>query len=371
MVWSEVVLGKVVTLQRGYDLTEEDRVAGTVPVVTSSGITGRHDKAHAKGPGVVIGRYGTLGEAYYLRTDFWPHNTTLFAKDFHGNNPLFVYYLLKSLHLGRHNSASSVPGVNRNTLHTLKVRVPDRPVQERIAELLGALDDKIECNRTINHTLEQMAQTLYKHWFVAADGNGTRPFTNYIALDPPTQIRKGEVVPYVDMKALAVHSMSVGSISKRPYTSGSRFLNGDTLLARITPCLENGKTAFVDFLEDGQAGFGSTEFIVLRAKSGVNPYFAYCTARDDSFRALAIKSMVGSSGRQRVRADAFERFLVLEPTPEKMTAFENTVGPWFRQIRTHSAENSILVHTRDYLLPKLLSGEIEIKAAEAEVKAVA
>jgi type I restriction enzyme S subunit len=122
--WQECNLGDVVTLQRGYDLTQRDRRDGSIPVVSSSGISGYHDTAKVKGPGVVTGRYGTLGEVFYIEEDFWPHNTTLFVKDFKGNHPRFISYFLYMLNFAYQNAAGAVPGINRNALHLLPVKIP-------------------------------------------------------------------------------------------------------------------------------------------------------------------------------------------------------------------------------------------------------
>src|SRR5689334_17809685 len=115
--WNEHELGEVITLQRGFDLPTQDRNAGNVPIVSSSGITGVHNEAKVKGPGVVTGRYGTIGQVFYVKQDFWPLNTTLYVKDFKGNDPLFVSFLLRTIDFEAHSDKSSVPGVNRNHLH--------------------------------------------------------------------------------------------------------------------------------------------------------------------------------------------------------------------------------------------------------------
>nr|MDQ2831421.1 restriction endonuclease subunit S [Chloroflexota bacterium] len=179
--WRNVQLGEVLTLQRGFDLPTQDREPGDVPIVSSSGISGQHSKAKVAGPGVVTGRYGTIGRVYYIREDFWPLNTTLYVKDFKGNDPLFVSYLLRTIDFHAHNDKSSVPGVNRNHLHTVPVRVPPLPEQRAIAAILGALDDKIELNRRMNRTLEAMARAIFASWFVDFDPvrakmEGRQPF---------------------------------------------------------------------------------------------------------------------------------------------------------------------------------------------------
>lgn len=134
------LLGDVATLQRGFDLPYRLRKPGHVPVVTSSGFEGRHNVPRVKGPGVVTGRYGTIGRVFYIAEDFWPLNTTLYVKDFHGNDPLFISYLLRTIDFHTHSGKSGVPGVNRNDLHTLEVIVPGLPEQKRIATILADAD---------------------------------------------------------------------------------------------------------------------------------------------------------------------------------------------------------------------------------------
>ncbi|OFT90877.1 restriction endonuclease subunit S [Brevibacterium sp. HMSC24B04] len=164
--WRDVTLGDVCELKRGYDLPNGSRKDGRIPVVSSSGPTGRHDEAKVSAPGVVTGRYGTLGQVFYLAEDFWPLNTSLYVRDFKGNDPRFVAVLLRSLDLARYDGAAAVPGLNRNHLHTLPVRVPDLPVQSVIAQVNRVFDDLIENNRRRVEVLEEMARAIYREWFV-------------------------------------------------------------------------------------------------------------------------------------------------------------------------------------------------------------
>ena len=164
--WREVPLGEVIELKRGYDLPKRKRVSGSVPLVSSSGISDYHAESKVRGPGVVTGRYGTLGQVYFLRDDFWPLNTTLYVRDFKGNDPRFIAYFLESLDFSAYSDKAAVPGVNRNHLHQASVRVPPLPEQRAIAHVLGTLDDKIELSRRMNETLEAMARALFKSWFV-------------------------------------------------------------------------------------------------------------------------------------------------------------------------------------------------------------
>lgn len=167
--WKELNLGDVIELKRGYDLPKGKRSVGMVPIVSSSGISDFHSESMVKGPGVVTGRYGTIGEVFYIDGDFWPLNTTLYVCDFKGSDPRFISYFLRTLDFQAYSDKGAVPGINRNHLHTAKIRIPTLPVQKAIARVLDALDSKIDLNRRTNQTLEAMAQAIFKSWFVDFD----------------------------------------------------------------------------------------------------------------------------------------------------------------------------------------------------------
>ena len=151
--WKETILGEVVTLKRGYDLPQHKRESGAIPIFSSSGISGTHSVAMVKGPGVITGRYGTIGEVFYSPGSYWPLNTTLYVEDFHGNDPGFIYYFLKCINWQQFLSASAVPGINRNTVHKEPVTIPDLLTQRKIASIFQSLDEKIGCNKKINDNL--------------------------------------------------------------------------------------------------------------------------------------------------------------------------------------------------------------------------
>jgi type I restriction enzyme S subunit len=271
-----------------------------------------------------------------------------------------------------HAQASQGSTVNRILLTELgnyPIRVPPLPVQRRIADILGALDDKIELNRRMNETLEEMAQTLYYRLFDGAVGGDGVHLDELVNIKPRMPVPDDEVLTYVGMADVERNRMSVTDYGEKEYTSGRRFINGDTLMARITPSLENGKTAFVDFLEEGEMAFGSTEFTVMRAEEGTSPYFVYCCARDDDFRDYAISTMTGSSGRQRVQENLLGDYAFDGYSQEDMATFHESAAPLFKLISSNTEENRTLAETRDYLLPKLISGEIEVGAAEEVVEA--
>ena len=165
--WHTVPLGEVVTFQRGFDLPQRERRNGSIPIVSSSGITGFHDIAMVQPPGVVTGRYGTIGELFYVPEPFWPLNTTLYVRDFHGNDPRFVYYHLQRFDFATFSGKSGVPGVNRNDLHTETIFLPiDISEQRAIAEalsdvdgLLAALDRLIAKKRDLKQAAMQQLLT--------------------------------------------------------------------------------------------------------------------------------------------------------------------------------------------------------------------
>ncbi len=182
------------------------------------------------------------------------------------------------------------------------------------------------------------------------------PLPEAIEVNPPRPLRKGEVAPYLDMANMPTLGHSPDVVVDRAFGSGMRFVNGDTLVARITPCLENGKTAYVDFLASGQVGWGSTEYIVLRPKPPLPEEFAYCLARSPEFRDFAIQSMTGSSGRQRVPAESLYHFHVLAAPKLVAELFGHFTKSLFARVSTATKETRVLADLRDTLLPKLISG---------------
>jgi type I restriction enzyme S subunit len=151
----------------------------------------------------------------------------------------------------------------------------------------------------------------------------------------------------------------------REFGSGMRFRNGDALLARITPCLENGKAAYVDYLADGEVGWGSTEFIVLRATPPLPKPLAYLLTRQQDFRKHAIRSMTGTSGRQRAQETAIGQYRIAVADTSIYSALGEFLGAFFAKIKSNANENKTLAETRDYLLPKFMSGQMRVREAEA------
>ena len=376
MSWQDCLLGDVVTLKRGHDLPEKKRKPGNVPVVSSSGITGFHNEFKAGPPGVVTGRYGTLGEVFFVEEPYWPLNTALYAIDFKGNNPRFVAYLLRNTLRNYKSEKAAVPGVDRNVLHTLKVRAPEPNEQAAVVSFLSDYDELIEINRRRIALLDKAARLLYREWFVhyrfpghehvtivdgIPDGWENLTASEAFEVNPKTPRNDDRTIAYFPMASLSESGMlvDVGRLELREKSTSVRFQNGDTLFARITPCLENGKTGFVQQLASGEIACGSTEFIVLRGRK-VSNYFVYLTARQPGFRENAIRSMIGSSGRQRVQPNCFDRYLVPIPPTLLATLFDEAVEPMFEQVNRLDQQNQKLAQARDLLLPRLIKGEIAV-----------
>lgn len=188
--------------------------------------------------------------------------------------------------------------------------------------------------------------------------------SDYAYLNPRRVLLKSQIARSIDMSQLSTNGTFPSGWDMKPYNSGMRFTNGDTLLARITPCLENGKTAFIDFLDKDEVAFGSTEYIVLAPKTGVPPEMLYCLARYPAFVDYAVKNMNGSSGRQRVSAETIGQFQLPKLDEQSLATFREATTPMFLKMRYNSFENIRLAELRDTLLPKLMSGKIDVPAIQ-------
>ena len=319
----------------------------------------------------------------------------------------FAYYLtqweeVRNYAIGQMTGTSGRQRVPVDCLNHLEIPLPPLPRQRAIAHVLGTLDDKIELNRRMNETLEEMARALFKSWFVdfepvrakmegrwrrgesllglpaelydlfpgrlvgsevgeVPEGWEVRALGDVVELNPREPMKKGIAAPYLDMAALPISGPSPDEAVLREFRSGTRFRNGDTLLARITPCLENGKTAFVQSLPEDTVGWGSTEFIVMRARPPIPPAYPHLLARDGAFREHAIRSMTGTSGRQRVQVDALASYLVPFPPADTWAKFSSLISPIFASIETTRKESRSLAAQRDGLLPRLVSERIIVK----------
>ena len=302
-------------------------------------------------------------------------------------DPLFLFYALQSEfgqgELQARATGTTVSGIKQSELRKVRLPMFALPIQQRIGRILSAYDELMQINRQRIRILEDMSKTLYREWFIefrfprnekiqrvtSSIGNIPKGWEvkcvpECVSINPRVVIPRDGEKPFVPMGCLANDSMLITDIECRAGNSGAKFQNGDTLFARITPCLENGKTGFVQFLSDAQSvAFGSTEFIVLRSNT-LTPEFVYLLARSEAFRGVAIKSMTGASGRQRVQERCFDDFKIAHPPRALLDRFSAIVAPSFRMIQRLHLQIQNLRRTRDLLLPRLLSGQVEIKTEE-------
>ena len=405
--WAERPLGDVITLQRGFDLPSQKRKPGKVPIVSSSGISDYHSEVGVKGPGVVTGRYGTIGQVFLIKEDYWPLNTTLWVKDFHGNDPHFASYLLRTVDFQSCSDKSSVPGVNRNDLHRIPVLLPPLAEQKAIAAVLGALDDKIELNRRMNATLEAMARALFQSWFVDFDPvraklDGRPP----ASLDPAT----AALFPASFQDSEAGHIpkawtiQSVGDVvdcvgGGTPSTAEPKYWEGGThhwttpkdfssLQAPILLDTDRKLTdAGIAKISSGLLPAGTlllssrapVGYLAIAAMPvGINQGFIAmkCNERASNFFMLnwcqtnmaEIESRATGTTFAEISKQNFRPIRVVLPPKELIAAFTAKVAPLYAQITANLHQSRTLATLRDTLLPKLLSGELSVDHLMAPAK---
>jgi type I restriction enzyme S subunit len=395
-----------------------DMDSGRVLFQSASKINQRARQRITKGIGapgdILLSHKGTVGKVAIVPDDAPPFvcspQTTFWrTRDQQRLDRKYLYAFLRSpifqaQLLTRAGETDMAPYVSLTSQRGLSVTLPPIDIQRGIAHILGTLDDKIELNHRMNETLEALARAIFKSWFVDFDpvhakiegrwrkgqalpglpahlyglfpdrltksklgeipkGWEVTSLPELIEVNPFRALRKDEIAPYLDMASMPTKGHAAERVVERPFGSGMRFINGDTLVARITPCLENGKTAFVDFLSNGQVGWGSTEYIVLRPKASLPSEYAYCLAKSEGFREFAIQSMTGSSGRQRVPAESLSNLFLPAASGPVFVSFGRIVRPLFTRAALGIRECRTLAIMRDSLLPKLISGKMRVKGA--------
>lgn len=406
--WSETTIGAQILLQRGFDITKAEQRDGSVPVVSSGGVSSYHDTPMVQGPGVVLGRKGTLGTVFYVSQEYWPHDTTLWVKDFKGNVPRFVYYFFKSMsaELLALDNATANPALNRNHVHPIRVSWPSVPVQHRIVDVLGALDDKIELSRIVNRDLEALAAGIFKSWFVDFDpvtakrdgkapvgvpAEANRLFPSHFEDSELGPIpRDWHIAKLGDLAELNAASLSVKAIPSEIryveisdvhrgdvdnftiYARGSEpsrarriVRDGDTVVSAVRP--ERG--AYFLCLKPPLNLIVSTGFVVLTPHPD-RWALVYCAATSDD--ALDYYELHAEGGAYpAIRPEVVDSLrLALPPDDAICESFSAIVNPLLTYAHANRVEAKKLADLRDALLPSLLSGEIVLKAAEKAVAEV-
>lgn len=350
--WHEIALGNVVTLQRGFDLPSRERVDGPFPIVSSSGITGRHVVAKADPPGVVIGRYGSLGLVHWVTESYWPLNTSLWVKDFKGNDPRYVSYLLRTANVDS-STASAVPGVNRNHLHQLSVCVPSVGTQKRIAALLTAFDDLIEINERRIELLKDLARSLYREWFsrFRFPGHGPAMVDSPLGLIP----RGWEVVRLDDIVSLR-YGKALPAKVRRP--GSNAVVSSAGIIGEHDESLvpgpgvvvgRKGNVGSVWWVDEPFFPIDTTFYVETDAPLGL----VYWQLQDLAF----IDSHAAVPGLSRTQANGL---LVLRPPESLAEQFDAAHREYFSTMAVLRDQCRALAKTRDLLLPRLVTGQLDI-----------
>ena len=276
----------------------------------------------------------------------------------------FVYFYLTQTELidflqgVAEQSVSAYPSLKSSDIEDLEIVLPSLAEQKRIASILSSLDNKIALNVRINHNLEEQVQDRFNALIAGDNGAGYCQLSDIIDVNPTRKLSKNAIARCVEMSYLSTNGSFPLGWEFKAYNGGMKFINGDTIMARITPCLENGKVAYVNFLDSNEVGFGSTEYIVLRSKEGVPMELSYFLARNPEFVEYAVKNMNGSSGRQRVSGDSIAKYIIPVMTSDSIQSFSKIARASMAIIRKNCFENRSLVQTRDTLLSALMRCEL-------------
>ncbi len=377
MTWDSMPLGEFVTLKRGYDLPSSLRVDGPVPVVSSSGVTGRHDVAKVKGPGVVTGRYGTLGEVFFIDEDFWPLNTALYVCDFQGNDPGFAAYFLESVLRNTDSNKAAVPGVNRNDLHALTVRTTrDVEEQKAIASVVRTYDDLIENNRRRIRLLEQAARLLHEEWFVRLRFPGhTRANLN---TGTPAAWARKRISDLCD---------TVGGGT--PSTKAPEYWDGD--VTWVVPSdvtnndclvlLDSGRKITERGLRESSAKMVPAGTILMTSRASVgffalmdrevatNQGFINIIPHDERMRMYLLFNLMSRVAEIRGNAKGttypeiskgrFRAMDIVIPEAALLQKFSDTTSDIVRQVGLLKRSTLQLLQARDLLLPRLMNAQLE------------
>ena len=404
--WKTGPLGDFVELKRGYDLPSSERQDGAIPIISSSGPAGYHSEARVEPPGVVTGRYGTLGEVFYVRQPFWPLNTTLYVRDFKGNDPRFVAYFFRGFNFEEFSDKAAVPGINRNHVHLKVVRFPPPDEQRAISRVLGALDDKIDLNRQMNETLDEVARGMFRSWFVDFDPVRARAEGQAVAgisaetaeLFPARLARgaRGELPQGWSMRSLSELTSKIGSGAtprggEAVYVeTGTALIRSQNVydarfdwagLARITDEAAAQLSGVSVQRDDVLLNITGASFLrtcvvdpealparvnqhvaIVRARAGIPPRYLHLWLLRPETKAY-LAGMDAGGSRQAITKGHIESVPVLYPGDHLLARFAELTAPYFARIEANCKENRMLAALRDSLLPRLLSGELTLSSA--------
>ena len=375
MTWTAKPLGDVLTFQRGFDITKADQSPGPFWVISSSGPNSKHNQFKVKGPGVVIGRKGTLGTAFYSAADYWPHDTTLWVKDFHGNDQRFAYYFVQTMGFEKFDVGASNPTLNRSHIHVLPVRWPDSlGTQRRIASILCAYDDLIENNTRRIAILEEMARRIYEEWFVRfrfPGHEGVRMVESELGLVPESWSVQG-LYDVADLtygfpfksNLFKEGGEGLGVIRIRDtrddYTATRttedvdlkyRVADGDILVG-MDGAFHMGRWA-------GGVAWLNQRVVRLRPKARIPRSWLFWVTEEP---IKTLEATIVGTTVAHLSARDLKEMRVLVPSKAVLEAAGSVLEPMSDLELTLKKKNAVLRVTRDLLLPKLISGELDVSA---------
>lgn len=406
--WHDTTIGKFISLQRGYDLTNSERTNGNFPVMGAAGRNGFHGEYKITGPGVIVGRSGgSYGKVHWAYENFWPHNTAMFVKDFKGNDPRFTYYFLKNIDFSSLNSGSAQPSLNRNYVYPIKIRIPSIFQQKQIAKVLSNLDAKIEVNDKINAELEAMAKLIYDYWFVQFDfpnvngkpyksSGGKMVYNKELKLEIPKGWDSSSMADWIKndangawgqsepsgnytIKVNCIRGADFPSLDGfKPNISPIRFihenkthkiLKSNDLIVEISggsPTQSTGRISFVteETFKRYEAPLICANFCkAVRLKNPKNLYNFYYIWKEAFEQGNMFNYEGKTSGiRNLLFSSLVESFKVPIPNPDLVEKFYEFMKPIQNQKQQNLLENQKLADLRDWLLPMLMNGQVTVKS---------
>ena len=372
MKWERKSLTDFVWFQRGFDLPKDKFVIGEFPVVGSTSILGYHTEAKVKAPGIVTGRSGTIGQFQFLRTDFWPHNTSLWVKDFKGNDERFAYYLLHTLDFISLNGGGAVPSLNRNFLSSVNVKIPPLPTQRKIATILSAYDDLIENNLKRIKLLEESIRTHYKILMCQNGGSwelqkieDAYEFSNGYAFYKNGYSEEGKTV--IDLGNISESSNLIMTgkekyVSELLYDDKKKFHlhKYDVIVAMTDMTSRLGILAKVALIDDSNKYILNQRVGRLRSRiSYIDHCFLYASLSNEEFRNEMKTKAKGAVQIYFNTKDIIEYEVTLPPI-KMIEDFSKVVRPLIDLRFSLNNQNTKLREARDILLPRLMNGQIEV-----------
>lgn len=374
-MWETILFKDFIKLNRRFDLPNDKIQEGDIPVVASTSIKGYHNEFKVKAPCVVTGRSGSLGFVQYVNKDCWPLNTTLYVKDYKGNNPRFVYYYLKTMHLEIFNSGAGVPTLNQNHLHFIRVKVPPLPTQQKIADILSAYDDLIENNNRRIELLEQAAQQLYKEWFVRFRFPGYEKVHFTKGIPDGWEVKK--IGHIADIMSGGTPKTDNGEYYGgdipfyTPKDYNNRFFVNDTQTKITYEGLKNcnsklypkntivitarGTVGKINILSRPMAMNQSC--YALKCEMINSPYYLFFSLKNEVDKLL---KMANGGVFETIIVSTFNYIQMFVPNNELIIDFDKKVSPIMDECVELQSQNQNLIKQRDLLLPRLMSGKLEV-----------